>query len=521
MNNIYFEAIINDINNNKSVIDLSNSNLTDENIIYISDLIKDNILIEKLIIANYNDRNCYNNVYKYNISHIENDDDLCQQLKQQYNNNIINKITIEGYNYLFETLKYNNTIHTLIIQFDDFNDEFYNNLSINNFVDKLSEMLLINKSIINLEFYVKINNISKLSFIKFFNAIKNHSEFNILKIPSCCDDDEMCDILIDSLSNQKYITNLNLGEADNYLFSYIKFIDIIDNLEYLETFEINPRIFYNPLFNNIIQSLENKNYLKKIFIYYIYDKNYHPLLNLLNKNIEKIEIYTSSYDTPMLLNDNLKQVFINNTKLKTLRLHHFNISINDIIEIIQKNSSICNLDLSNSKIKPNLKSLFDELKCNTNITKLNINNISIKDTSELLSLNELILNNKNIIKLNINHSINFNNDESLQILDSLTCNNTINKLWVYPDYSSTTNIEIINHFIDKICILIKNNKNIYKLVLLNELQSLMEICCLCKKVNNINLLYNEYYNKIYNSLQYNKCLIDIKFFDLFLFCNKQ
>ena len=144
MNNIYFESIINAINNNKSIIDLSNSNLTDENIIYISDLIKDNISIKKLIIANYNDENCYNNVYKYNISHIENINDLGKQLTYQYNNYIINKITIEGYNYLFETLKYNNTIQTLIIHFDNFSFEFYNNLNIDNFVNKLSEMLLIN-----------------------------------------------------------------------------------------------------------------------------------------------------------------------------------------------------------------------------------------------------------------------------------------------------------------------------------------------------------------------------------------
>ena len=73
----------------------------------------------------------------------------------------------------------------------------------------------------------------------------------------------MYDILIDSLSNQKYITNLNLGDKYNYLYEYIKFIDIINNLEYLESFEFNPRIFYNPLLSNIIQSLENKNYLKK------------------------------------------------------------------------------------------------------------------------------------------------------------------------------------------------------------------------------------------------------------------
>ena len=43
-----------------------------ENIIYISDLIKNNVSIEKLIIANYNDDNCYNNAHKYNISHIKN-----------------------------------------------------------------------------------------------------------------------------------------------------------------------------------------------------------------------------------------------------------------------------------------------------------------------------------------------------------------------------------------------------------------------------------------------------------------
>ena len=273
-------------------------------------------------------------------------------------------------------------------------------------------------------------------------------------------------------------------------------------------------------YNNIIQSLENKNYLKKLLIEGIDDNNYYQLLNLLNKNIEKIEIYATSYSyyPEMILNDNLKQAFINNTKLKTLKLHYFDISINDIVEIIQKNSSICNLDLSRSKITPNLKPLFDILEFNTNITKLNINNILIKDTSELLSLNETIKNNKNIVKLNIYNCIDFNNNESLQILDALTCNNTINKLWVYP---STINIEIINCFIDKICFLIRNNKNIYKLVLLNELQDLFEIGCLYYKVKDISLFYNEYYNKICNSLQYNEHLISFKFFELFLFCNKQ
>lgn len=50
---------------------------------------------------------------------------------------------------------------------------------------------------------------------------------------------------------------------------------------------------------------------------------------------------------------------------------------------------------------------------------------------------------------------------------------------------------------------------------------MIEICDLCKQVNNINLLYNDYYNKIYNSLQYNKSLISFKYFDLFLFCNNK
>ena len=105
--NPYFNSIIEDINNNKPVIILSDANLTDENVIEIADLIKDNNSIEVLKIRNtpYCSDHIDRFTYYLNIRKHE--------LIEQYNTNIRNKITIKGYSYLFETLKYNNSIHTL------------------------------------------------------------------------------------------------------------------------------------------------------------------------------------------------------------------------------------------------------------------------------------------------------------------------------------------------------------------------------------------------------------------------
>ena len=202
--NPYYNSIIDDINNNKPIINLSDSNLTDENVIEIADLIKDNNSIKVLKIGNipYCSEHIDRFTYYLNIRKHE--------LIKQYNTNIRNKITIEGYSYLFETLKYNNSIHTLKLDeilFED-SEVFYDENHRKNFknndilINILSEMLLINKSITKLT--VNYNTyISDETFIKFCNAIKNHNDFYKLNVMfKNFDNEDMYNIFLESLTNQ-------------------------------------------------------------------------------------------------------------------------------------------------------------------------------------------------------------------------------------------------------------------------------------------------------------------------------
>ena len=366
--NPYFVSIINDINNGKSTINLSDSNLTDENVIEIADLIKANDTVETLIIGHHiQQKNKYMvdpidiTKFKYHLNM------TIDEIDEQYNNNIKNKITIYGYNYLLNALKYNNSIHTLII-YDLYNK--YNASSIiYMFINKLSEVLSINESIVNLTF-MYFNKLSDVSFIKLCEAIKNHKTFECLDLSIYDFNDNLYDIFINSLKNHKYIYSLNLN---NSFYRNTKLIEIINNLKYIQNLYIDIQNNYNSMLISelIFKSLENKKYLTKLDISTHETINFSYLTSLLNvnKHIKYLGIY-GFYDPIFNIDDNNFTQSIINSKLQTLKINRCEFQINSIINIILNNNTINKLDISENIINGDIDKLFDKLKFNENITTL-------------------------------------------------------------------------------------------------------------------------------------------------------
>lgn len=222
-----------------------------------------------------------------------------------------NKISTNGYNYLLETLKFNKSIHTLLIQSQ------INELKL----DKLSEMLLINDTIYNLSLCKKdIITIDDISFINFCNAIKKHNYFYSLELNinfyfiSYIDTDY--DIFINSLKEHKNLQELTLSYN---LINTFKVKGLLDNLEYLNKLTlIGP---FNYKFNNIIfKSLENKQYFKYLKCSCFNDtSNNLALSNFLNinKNITYLNLNLRNPYNFTKLDNNVKQSIINS------KLQHF------------------------------------------------------------------------------------------------------------------------------------------------------------------------------------------------------
>lgn len=507
--NYYFNNIIKKYNDNYYRIDLRDSNLTDENIYEITDLIKNNNSIQVLKIGNKK-RSKVSDKYTYQLYM------TTAEIDEQYQHNIENKITMNGYNHLFECLKYNNTIHTLKIYYYSSN---YLNINLDSFIEKLSEMLLINKSIINLTLTLEHLIFSRKVFIKLCNALKNHNIFYSLlfHISNSQLNENDYNIFIDALQNQKYLSNLSLHLTEHF-YNNDKIIELVNSLKYI--YKLNIVLPYNDTFiDNIFNVLENKQYLTKLIIFIHSTNNVNSLSKLLNtnKNITYLEL-NNRLSSNNIINNTFKQSIIN-SNLQTLKLKFCDIQINDIIDIIQNNNTINNLNLSFNRSICNFKSLFDKLKTNTNITSLNISNNIIYEISDLISLKELIENNTCITKINLSNCLTEDiydskyNSVYLEIFNSLILNNTIDTLKI--SYFAEPK-SISNEFIDKLTNFIKNNKNVNKLILQeNNLYATYYVNNRDRvSFLNIQLLTNEQYNKIINSLNYNHNLVCFKWNEL-------
>ena len=381
--NPYFNSIIEDINNNKPVINISDSNLTNEDIIKIADLIKDNNAIKVLNLNSNCKKSLSKNINKFNY-HLN---ITKSEIMKQYIDNIQDKITLKGFIYLFNSLKYNNSINTLILD----NRSFKKDISNNTYINSLSEMLLINNSINKLK--LKMDTIlSDEAFNKFCIAIKNHGDFYSLKVYfENFKIDTYYDIFLETLINQKYLQSLTLYSIK----SNKVVIDLLKNLEYIRKLKIIIDDNNYLLNTSIFETLENKEYLTKLRVYsqcYKYPIEFNSLSKLIsiNKNIRYLKIngHLKSY-----VNDAFIQSIIKSS-LQTLKIISCNLKIDDIINIIQNNNTINNLNVSFNKIKDDYEKLFNILIQNTNIIKLNVSGNEIKNLTDLLSLNKLIENNK-------------------------------------------------------------------------------------------------------------------------------
>lgn len=504
--NPYYNSIIDDINDDKILIDLSDSNLTDENIIKIADLIRENNSIKVLKIKRYSlyDRNAlFKNIDKFtyhlNITETE--------LYNQYKNNFKNKLTNKGFSYLFEALKYNNSIHTLIL-----GDCTYIKY-INHFIKDLSEMLLINTSITKLSFSMHADFTYK-TFIKFCDAIKNHTFYSLHFNSLIFENDDFNDIFIEALKNQKHLQSLRIWNIKNNKIS-----KIIENLNYIQKIRININDHNVLLYKSIFEALENKEYLTKLQIYSNYNidirlpLNFTSLIKLLNtnKNIKYLKI-NGQYKN-FIGNDFIKSII--KSKLQTLKIISCYLKINDVIKIIRNNNTITNLTLSKNILSDRFYNLFDQLLLNKNITKINIsyNSYDDFDLKDINSLINLIKNNNNIEKINLFECFNKYNKNNLKIFDALILNNSINTFKI----SSLCHYNINDKFINKICNIIKNNKTLNKLILDDKLIFYNEFSENFKFIPTleIKLLTDEYYKKINDALKYNNSLIYIGMNNLF------
>ena len=115
--------------------------------------------------------------------------------------------------------------------------------------------------------------------------------------------------------------------------------------------------------------------------------------------------------------------------------------------------------------------------------------------------------------MNLQECIDLENSDNLKIFDALSLNNYIHTFKINSRSSCLGLCSCINdEFINKICNLIKNNKILNKLIFRDDMIFLNDIHC-----NNfliMNVLTDEYYNKINEALKYNNSLIYFGWNDL-------
>ena len=426
--NLTIQNLMLNIKNINKFNDFLKENKTIKNICLLNkcklklEFIKKNKNIQNIEIINYKEQknNCYK-IYNYDFKLLNNNFDI------DYSKF---KLILLNFN-KFELINFNHNINNLrlINNYDNYYPDI-NNSYIINITD---DYIFFKRSFTNIKFKIINNSNNKRNNIN--NIIKKNDTIkDIIIINDKIDN-------FDFLKNNETITKLDL--------SYFKFErnNLFEKL--CETLKINQTIYNLNLSNCNLNS-------KNIEILFDILTNYNSSIAELNLSNNKIQ--------------HLKNI---NNLLKNNILTELNLSFNPFIKItelcegLKNNISLIDLniekerdDYTNFKLNnKDLQKLYDTLKYNSSLTKLNLKgiyNISIdifnmlKYNSSLceLSINilndyyyskdfknvmykifDILKNNTSLISLEIN--INENNYKSF--FDFLKTNNNIYKIKIYYD----------------------------------------------------------------------------------------
>lgn len=406
---------------------------------------------------------------------------------------------INGFNSIFESLKYNNTVTILKIK----NYSIPTN-SIKNFID----MLKTNKSIQ----YLHIT--SNLINNEFIEALQVHNNLTELKIDNNIfnNNNEYYDFL-KTLSSLKYLYKLDLCNCkinnNKELPQTTLLADLIEENIYLSSIKLSKSniIFDNlsPFFNSLLFH-NNLTHLNIEGYHPSAKDDYNSLIDLIkiNTNITYLNISNIIFEHIDELIDVLSNSSINTLKMKNIK----NLSVDHIINLIQNNPNIYDLDISKNNFTNKLSPLLCLLQNNNNLTSLNISYISI-GRQEIIDLYDLILKNKTLFVLNVNYCFN-NISNTIYILDAVKYNKILYKLYIYT-HQDLHNYWLFNSsFVNKICNLIEFNKyltNIY----IDESNINIDPEINSKLTEKLMISYNQ----VYSSLLKNKTLVQIVWSNLF------
>ena len=548
-------------NNSIEVADFTNAVLNDDDCLKLSNIIENNNSVSKLIIRNKNFNeeallkklqynkafliNNYNEYIKY-----KKEDDLIKYL----NNNCCNQITI-GYNYIFDALKNNNCIKTLVLDNVIFNDRnfyfFSEMLKSNKSIQKLDlnidcnenyketrdcyklfcDSLLIHNNLTsfkinfsNIIYSPKIRiispsmifdslttntNLKKLSinnhflnsdniesFIKLLDNHKILSKLTLRKL-NFFDDVSLIKTIFDYIENLKDLTYLNLKKSKGIKNEFI--ISLLNKNKNIKYLNLN---YTNEINNYIYPLSEYRNY--RLYSKYHYNTNYDDLINvLLDYNVNTLKVAGLYY----LTSDNI-------IKLLTYNKHIINLDINGQTG---KEYGYC---YNRLKKDDEILKLIKYFQTNTTLQTLNMNNFNIKSDLILNEFNQMLLTNKTLTKLNINNCFTFK--DTYIIFNTLQHNNTLQKIWIYPDIiHNKIHINETDNYINHLCNLIQNNKTLTQIKLDTCIEKVSNYFVDDSlKLNNINisfyLINNDQFNKIKKTLQSNNPLINIISYNIFL-----
>ena len=341
--------------------------------------------------------NVINLIKKCITENIDNNDDIEYIIK---NCNIINlympKTNITQN--ISNLLKDNNTIQTLTIKINNFNQDIdqngiysflkYNNTiqklccynikdnNINLLIDNLNDNVNNNITKIKLNFNLKDNFLNKDNVNIFINYLKNNNTIKILKLYNFKNINDLSEVF-------KYNTSIN---------------KLIIYSAYLNSCMNNINTFINSLINN------------KTLKYLSINKNKITTNDYNNKQLSINDIY---------IINNLLQY---NTTLETLKLCNCNLfTYNNALISLKYNTTLTTLDLSNNNID-NIKNISESLLSNTSLTKLDLSSNEIEDINYLSTV---LKQNTNLQKLYLqNNKLNITNE----FIESLKNNTTLYKL---------------------------------------------------------------------------------------------
>ena len=461
--NTSLEDIISYINNYSNyTLNLNNKELLSKNnIIKISNAINNNNTIYKLIIDG--------RFFCINVKYFEN------------NWRLYNNLYIDNFNILFDILKNNNTINTIKITLPY--------LSYNDLI-KLSELLQVNTSITHFNLCILNEIIDEHKIILLADAFKNHNNLINLTLKLKFKKNMNVYKILESLQEQEYIEKLQLIF---YNYSYTKedvklLLNIIDNLYYIKRFICKHSIFndveYN--LNSIIKKLYNKKYLE--YIDFSNCKSY-DLSNLnkfieSNKQLEYLNISDLYNKSEMLLLDNNLINTINKSNLynfnynfQTNKLYY-----NTLSQLIYKsNLNEIYIQIHNDN---SIYTFIDKIISNNNLSVIKLF-FKTHNKNIINKIFDLIKNN-NILQIFL---MDININECITLFNMLENNESVYELRL------NTNIdEYTDEFINSLCDLIKNNKELNKIIILDNTKF-------------INLNHS---NKILEALNNNTSLISLQ-----------